>query len=468
MRYIVNESVMGCETVDINEVCEKACEDKDSQVVLVLNERTADGSCLPMYYKNVKALLKRNTPVYVVMVAETSKIRGQICNLMALYGNYNIYKVPDANFISQAYLDTLPDREVTYDELATYLQNDVAAYDDLDIVLQGVQECISRNDFDGLKTLVEGHLPTIEAAPNVFSSMKMQIDTQNSGLLQDKLTAMREQLSDANSKLEKKGDEIRDKDQQIEDLKSQLKDANRQLTQNRADIEELKLQASNSGPAIRNYPPVKTSLLKCKTENIIYIKEISQIPYINSFVVMLQEMVKSFRHSCKLLVYDNTSATSITYGNMQKVDQAEFESNKPVLLTKTPKFVVTEPAPQILKDILQSMNPQFDVVIIYDRMRQANDLVEGNNVYKFWVINSLNDYTQTKNLFKIDRTDCIITRPSSRIAPDVIDLPRIKAYEQETQDNGKFAKYKGVQTAISKKPLMLHFMGLCNIQRKTN
>ena len=96
---------------------------------------------------------------------------------------------------------------------------------------------------------------------------------------------------------------------------------------------------------------------------------------------------------------------------MQKVDSAEFESNKQMLMQKTPKFVVTEPAPQILKDILQSMSPQFDVVIIYDRMRQAADLVEGNNVYKFWVVNSYNDYIQTKNLFKIDRTDTVITRP---------------------------------------------------------
>ncbi len=117
---------------------------------------------------------------------------------------------------------------------------------------------------------------------------------------------------------------------------------------------------------------------------------------------------------------------------MQQVDSAAFESNKAVLLNKTPKFVVTEPAPQILKDILQSINPQFDVLIIYDRMKQATDLVEGNNVYKFWVVNSFNDYNTTKNLFKIDRTDTIITSPASRIAPDVIDIPRIKAYEAET------------------------------------
>lgn len=459
---------MGCEKVEIDELYEKVENDTDSQVVLVLNDRTEDRSCLPVYYSNVKKLLKRNVPVYMIMVADTSKIKGQMCNLMALYGNYNIYKVPDSNFISSAYLDTLPNREVSYDEVATYLSNDVAAYDDLDIVLQGVQECVSRSDLDGLKTLIEGHLPTIEAAPKVFSNMKMQIDTSNSGLLQDKLANIKEQLSDANTKIDKKDTEIKEKDQQIDDLKSQLKDANRQLTQNKADMEELKIQANNAGPAIKSYPTVKTQLLKCKTEHIIYIKEISQIPYINSFVLMLQEMVRQFRYTCKLLVYDNTTATSITYGNMQKVDASEFESNKQVLLTKTPKFIVTEPAPQILKDILQSMNPQFDVVIVYDRMKQAADLVEGNNVYKFWVINSFNDYNQTKNLFKIDRTESIITRPQSRIGADVIDLPRIKAYEQETQDNGKFAKYKGVQMTISKKPLMLNFMSLCNIQRKTS
>lgn len=466
MKYIVNESVMGCERVEITD--EKLINDKDQLVYVVLNESTADASCLKTYYNSIKAMLKNNVKVFIVMVAETSKIRGSICNLMQLFGNYNVYQVPDENFISSAYLDTLPERTVTYDEMAQYLQNDIVAYDDMDTVLQGVQECINRNDAEGLKTLIEGHLPTIEAAPTVFSQMKNSIDQANSGVLQDKIASIKAQLEEANELSEKKQTEIRQRESTIDDLNSSLKDARRQLTQTKADMEELKLQVQNAGPAIRSYQTVKTQLLKCKTEHIIYIKEISRIPYINSFVLMLQEMIKQFRYTSKLLIYDNTSQAQVTYGNMQQVDSAAFESNKAVLLNKTPKFVVTEPAPQILKDILQSINPQFDVLIIYDRMKQATDLVEGNNVYKFWVVNSFNDYNTTKNLFKIDRTDTIITRPASRIAPDVIDIPRIKAYEAETQDNGKFAKYKGVQTTICKQPLMPHFLKICNISRKTS
>ena len=457
---------MGCERVEITD--EKLINDKDQLVYVVLNESTADASCLKTYYNSIKAMLKNNVKVFIVMVAETSKIRGSICNLMQLFGNYNVYQVPDENFISSAYLDTLPERTVTYDEMAQYLQNDIVAYDDMDTVLQGVQECINRNDAEGLKTLIEGHLPTIEAAPTVFSQMKNSIDQANSGVLQDKIANIKAQLEEANELNEKKQTEIRQRESTIDDLNSSLKDARRQLTQTKADMEELKLQVQNAGPAIRSYQTVKTQLLKCKTEHIIYIKEISRIPYINSFVLMLQEMIKQFRYTSKLLIYDNTSQAQVTYGNMQQVDSAAFESNKAVLLNKTPKFVVTEPAPQILKDILQSINPQFDVLIIYDRIKQATDLVEGNNVYKFWVVNSFNDYNTTKNLFKIDRTDTIITRPASRIAPDVIDIPRIKAYEAETQDNGKFAKYKGVQTTICKQPLMPHFLKICNISRKTN
>ena len=457
---------MGCERVEITD--EKLINDKDQLVYVVLNESTADASCLKTYYNSIKAMLKNNVKVFIVMVAETSKIRGSICNLMQLFGNYNVYQVPDENFISSAYLDTLPERTVTYDEMAQYLQNDIVAYDDMDTVLQGVQECINRNDAEGLKTLIEGHLPTIEAAPTVFSQMKNSIDQANSGVLQDKIASIKAQLEEANELNEKKQTEIRQRESTIDDLNSSLKDAKRQLTQTKADMEELKLQVQNAGPAIRSYQTVKTQLLKCKTEHIIYIKEISRIPYINSFVLMLQEMIKQFRYTSKLLIYDNTSQAQVTYGNMQQVDSAAFESNKAVLLNKTPKFVVTEPAPQILKDILQSINPQFDVLIIYDRMKQATDLVEGNNVYKFWVVNSFNDYNTTKNLFKIDRTDTIITSPASRIAPDVIDIPRIKAYEAETQDNGKFAKYKGVQTTICKQPLMPHFLKICNISRKTS
>lgn len=457
---------MGCERVEITDG--RLLNSTDQIVYIILNENTSDAECLKTYYNSIKTMLKHNVPVYVVMVAEKSKIRGQICNLMQLYGNYNVYQVPDENFISSAYLDTLPKRTVTYDEMAQYLQNDIVAYDDMDTVLSGVHECINRNDSDGLKTLIEAHLPTIEAAPTVFSSMKNSIDQANSGVLQDKIASIKAQLEEANELNDKKSAEIKQRESTIDDLNSSLKDAKRQLTQTKADMEELKLQVQSAGPAIRSYQTVKTQLLKCKTENVIYIKEISRIPYINSFVLMLQEMIRQYRYTSKLLIYDNNSAASVTYGNMQQIDQAAFESNKTVLMNKAPKFVVTEPAPQILKDILQSINPQFDVVIIYDRMKQAADLIEGNNVYKFWVINSLNDYNTTKSLFKIDRTSTIITRPASRIAPDVIDIPRIKAYEAEAQDNGKFAKYKGVQTTITKQPLMLHFLKICNISRRSN
>ena len=455
---------MGFETTDITD--ERLTESRDNLVYLVLNERQSDGNSLQTYYNKVKDILKKGIQLYVIMVSDTQKIRGSICNLMVLYSNFNIYRVEDSQFISQAFLNTLPERTVTYDEVQTYMQSDLAAYDDMDTVLQGIMECINRNDQDGLRILAEEHLPTIEQAPIVFSNMRAAIDAQNSGIWQDKIASIKEQLADQDAKNEKKDKQIKEKEQRIDDLQQELKDTKRQLTQTKADMEELKLQSGSAGPVIRNYATVKTQLLKCKTENIIYIKEISQIPYINSFVTTLHEMVKQFRYNCKLLIYDNISGTQITYGNMQQVDQAYFESNKQLLMNKTQKFVVTEPAPQILKDILQNMNPQFDVVIVYDRLHQQADLVEGNNVYKFWVINSNNDYNATKSTFKIDRTSAIITRPTSSIAADVIDLPRIRGYEAETSDNGRFAKYKGIKTSVLGVPLMKHFLDMCNITRK--
>lgn len=464
-KYIINEQVMGCETVGITD--EKLLQDVNNQIYLVLNEKANESGSLATYYEKVKAILQKQIKLYLIMVADEQKIRGPLCNLMALYGNYNVYKVPEDNFISSAYLDTLPQRKVTYDELAQYVQTDIAAYNDMDTVLSGVQDCVSRDDVDGLKTLVETHMPTFEAAPTVFSNMKVSIDQSNSGVWQDKLKQVREQLSAATDNLDTKIAEIKEKDQQIDDLKQSLKDANRQLTQSKADLDEIKAQQSSAGPAIRNYQTVKTQLIRCKTENIIYIKEISSIPYIKSFVVMLQRMIQQFKYSTKLIIYDNSTATQLTYGNMQQVDQAAFEANKQQLLQRADAFVVTEPAPQILKDILQSMSPQIDVVIIYDKLHQAADIVEGNNVYKFWIINSKQDYMTTKGLFKIDMTQQIITRPGQSIAVDVIDIPKIKNYELEQSDNGKFTKYKGVQQVVTKKPLMQTFLQTCNIQRKS-
>ena len=76
---------------------------------------------------------------------------------------------------------------------------------------------------------------------------------------------------------------------------------------------------------------------------------------------------------------------------------------------------------------LASLAPKFDVIIIYDRMRQQKDLITGNNVTKLYVINSNRDFEESQKMLGIKATDTIISGPESSI-PNALDIKTIPGY----------------------------------------
>lgn len=460
-KFIINDAVPGYTPVDITD---ESLFEAGSEVYIVLNESANDK--LTIYYNTVKKLLKQGIKVWIILVNDDSKIARSICNLMATYENYNIYKVESSKIINSSYLASIAEREVTQEEAATYISADLTAFDDMDSLVAGVCDLIKQNDLDGLRVLIEQHYSTVEAFPDVVNYMKQAINTANMGEWQEKLESLRDAINKAQTEVDEANTQLKEKEQSINDLESTLKDKNRQLAQNRADIEELKSQASSKVPIIRKYSTVSTHQCICKTTNIIYFKEITPIPYINSFVRALQYALKAMKKTVKLLVYDSSKATSITYGAMQQITAADFTSQKDNYLSpQLETFVVTEPAPNILNDIITSINPIIDVLIVYDRMHQSNDLISGNNVTKFWVLNSSNDFKKAQQSFKIINTEYVIT-PSKRIAPNVIEIPKIPGYEVESTQQGRTGKYKQVIMPTSNKPLMKTIFTQCNIDMR--
>lgn len=206
---------------------------------------------------------------------------------------------------------------------------------------------------------------------------------------------------------------------------------------------------NSKSPVIKSYPETNISLIKCKTTYIIYFKEISQIPYINSLILNVFEALSIKKLKTKLLVYDSKVGISSIYKPLNIVDSNTYMSKRDFFIKSVDKFVVVEPNPVILDDVLTYSADPFDVLIIYDRMRQQNDLVVGNNVVKFYIVNSSKDFKETQQAFNITDKSFIITRSASGVCEGALDIPKIDDYTKLT-DSAKLSKYMKAMTSSNK------------------
>ena len=113
--------------------------------------------------------------------------------------------------------------------------------------------------------------------------------------------------------------------------------------------------------------------------------------------------------------------------------------------------MVVEPNPAILTETIQCVNPEIPILIIYDRLRKEESIIEGNNVTKFFVINSSNDYLEASKKMSMNK-QFIITRTGSTIGPECLNIPTIPNYtDKETTPSARVAKYLKLQAEGNKK-----------------
>ena len=90
-------------------------------------------------------------------------------------------------------------------------------------------------------------------------------------------------------------------------------------------------------------------------------------------------------------------------------------------------------------------------------MKEPGDVVVGNNVTKFFIINSSKDYTEVKDILKIKDNSFIITNPHSSIDANslkrFLDIPYIPGFAQST-NSAKASKYLKLKTSVTDLPLI--------------
>lgn len=447
-KYIINHSVNGYTKVDILDTV--ITDTKDNIIVLVLDDSTNDR--LSDYYERVTDILLSDNRLYIIIVGKESRIRKAICTLACNYRNYNMYKVDSKGTVDSEYIDTIVSRLPTYDEVQSFVGGDIAAYSDLNTIIIGIEDCAANGDIEGIKNLVEKHINSVENLTSIVDYMKKIVDTSSSRELIQRIEDLKGKIREAEQKI----DSIESENDKINDENLRLSEAidatKKELARSMSKNKEMAQQLSSNAPVITTYSEINTSLIRCRATHVIYFKEVSYVPYVNSLITMLLSILKIKKKKAKLIVYDGKAGLSTVYKPLSVIGGSEFVANKDNFIGHTESFIVVEPNPVILTSVLESNNPAFDVVIIYDRMRQATNLVAGNNVTKFFVINSSKDFRETQNQLRITDKSFIISRVGNSIGADTLNIPEIPGYRDAgTTESARVSRYMKLQTTGSNK-----------------
>lgn len=443
-KYIVNQLVAGYTSVEIDD--RRLLENDKSFIIVALTEDTSNE--LSRYYNSIRDILLTNSKLMVVIVGKESKIRKHIMNLMANYRNYNIYKVDGLATIDITYCNNICNREPSLDEVQQFIGGDVSAYSELSAILTGVKALAEQNDVEHLKGFIEQHYDSIDSCTELIEYMKKIVDTTNSGELTGIISNLKEKLADSardltNSQVQVK--ELRALNEELQENTASLQQEMKRVNAKVASLQEAADNASSG--IITTYSEINTPSIKCVPKHILYVKELSYVRYMNSLITYMVALLKtSMNLNVKVIIYDAQVGVPV-YAPLSVVSYEEYKNNKSNFIKSTEQFVVIEPNPAILTDILTSLTPSFDVVIVYDRMRQVPDIVSGNNVAKMFVINSKHDFEACKQKLRITETSTIIAGHDSDIndlVDDTIFIPTISGYASSTK-SARTAKYRKMQ-----------------------
>lgn len=450
-KYIVNSTVHGYTTLDINDI-EKASTVKNSFVAIVINKDLEDR--LHEMYMLTDTLVRGLNNVNLISVEDDNEVLRPLACLMVAFKCYGIYTVDGLDDINSNFLMAVEERTPDITEVQSFIGGDITAYNDLATFLYGIETLVGEGNLDALKKYLDDNINNIVNLSITVDNMKTKCGLINSNDLINQIEDLRESNDDLVHQIEQQIDAGRQAKAEAGKLKEAITTLKQEKQAMATKIDSLESTASSSdGSIIKTYSECNTKLIKCKTNFIIYIKEISYVPYVNTLVSQLFMTITEFRHlRAKLVIYDTRGLCSI-YKPLPILSGREYVENRDMLVNKTPKFVMTEPNQSVIEDILTS-EQNFDVVIVYDRMREDTDIVSGNNVTKFFVIGSSKDYLELKDRLKINDTSSIITRTGSRIEGDVIDIPSIEKFSSGITDSARTSKYMKLICTSTGEPVM--------------
>ena len=460
-KFIIGCSLTGFTELQLEELSETLVGKKNSEFVLVLSENGEQA--LFKYYKAAYEIAKSGNRIIVIYMDGCVSWK-PVAILLAQYNIYDVYRVTFVDSITTQFVASLEKREPSSLEQSIVHGWEVASFTDINLIITGISSLVSEGNIDGLaefirknKELIDKIVPSIDYMKIKMDEYYLQKSTEKEKEALDKLKELEEELSKANKIGHKSSKEIEKQKLEIEELEEKIIELKSQIRQEKKDIKEY--TSSN----LRDYPELVTTQVNTRASHILYIKEIDKIPYINSLVWAIAEELKLNKIRYKLMVYDCEQSTHSQYEPLTVCDSERFISDRRNIVSKLDRIVVMEPNQVIISDILKEV-PAYDVVIIYDRMRQPKDIVVGTEVVKYYVCSNLNMYNVGVKEFGIKTSEQVISLANSSIGGKFLDIPFIEDYSKCTT-NAKISKYMKLIGSRTGKNVAKEIFEKCGIEK---
>lgn len=454
-KYIINETFHGYEKINVDNI--DAANQQDNLYIIIVDNK-CDGD-VASYYKFMNTALKKHNRIILISIADDNKCFKPLASLLMTFDNYDIYEVDSRESLSASYLKVLEEREPDYCEVQTYVGGDLTAFSDMSMILFGIESLVEEGNEKALKAFLEEHIISIENLTTSLNSMKKTCELFNSNELVNEVNSLKDKEKKLSKTVAERDESLKDIKHERDEHKVEAENLKRENEKLKEKTKELQEQTSSSGSTITSFKTTSTQLLKGnKTKIVLYFKEISYVRYTNTLVTVLFEYLERKGLKTKMLIYDTGSELYKLYDPLRVITGNEYITAKGNLINKIDKFVIAEPSQMIIEDVLTS-DQAFDVVIIYDRMHTQNDVVEGNLVTKFYVINSKKDYDSLKAQLKINDVSFIITDTTNSLNlnkefkvigdRNFIDIPTIPEYAKHVRISSSFGFSRYIKQATS-------------------
>lgn len=445
-RFLLNGSLHAYTRLVVGD--EKTPSIKGTVVVIIcdteLNDRFSE------LYKMTDTLLKNGNRLVLVSVEDKNKVFMPLASLLMLYRNYDIYRVDIKSIVTADWLERVLERHPDYNEVQNYVSAEMMAYTDLSNLFITVEDKVKSGDVDGLRDFVEKNTPVLEMLTLTLNNMKKQCDISNSSELNDLIADFKQRIDGVSKELSYAKKQLAEKEEDSQRQQDSIRELRSKVAELEEKIEDEDDTAAGSG-VIKQFKTINMGAVKVNAKHVIYFKELTYVPYVNSFIMQFMQILKvKLQSRVKLLIYDTNTEFYASYNPLRVVDGREYIANRDRLINQNEAFVVSEPNPQILTDALAD---NVEVLIVYDRMHTMNDLLTGNLLTKFFIVNSNTELMAYKTRLKIASNDVIISRKGAIKGAGALYIDTIDMYSGSTPSS-KMAKYSSLKVAGYEAPLV--------------
>jgi hypothetical protein len=446
---LVNSSVTGIDSVTISVLGDVNIA-KQQEIIFVCNKDAKDFPS--SVYVFLRDCLRQGKRLFLVVIGDCD--HRLFSNLFVLFGAYDIYNLQDEQMLNERFLRGVVTRKCGIDDVAAYVGCEAIAYATLDTVLLKLAERADELDIS------DADADALVGGAEVLTYLKA-VDTESNYKEKDSvITELRASLASATEAQSRLESELAVAGDSISNLTDRLEVA-------RARVDELETaapttQITDVRGSMVIQPACLTDTLMTDTKYVIYIKELTQIPYINTFIKYLTDYIRTRKLAgkrlvCKLTIFDFSGVPKM-YHPIPYVTGDEYMARRMEMAGARMEVAISTPQMAVLSDLLTGKYGGADtapnVLVVYDRTRQCEPIVRGKNVTSFYVCHSQASLERLAEDYNVRDPSRIITRSDVFIHEQQLDIPRIKDYASFESESRRKRAYLGLKTRYGQQPLM--------------